>query len=215
MTARIAKTLRRPRGRPLVAESRRTREDLLVCAERLFGRHGYGVTTIDELARANKVAISAVYHHFGSKAALFVAAAADSSGAALGRLEAAVESSTDFRGRLRALVRSAASLHEEPERALFAVNLELEARRHPELRPGIVALLEPFLKLYDRVAADAVANGEAPSGLNREALSRLVRSIVVGVARSSDLEGGQVARNLLIRAYDALIGSATAFAPRR
>jgi AcrR family transcriptional regulator len=48
-----------------------TRAAIVSSARRLFGSRGYAATSIDEVAAAARVTKGAVYHHFGSKEALF------------------------------------------------------------------------------------------------------------------------------------------------
>jgi AcrR family transcriptional regulator len=48
-----------------------TRSAVVGAARELFGRQGYGETTIDEIAAAAGVAKGAVYHHFATKERLF------------------------------------------------------------------------------------------------------------------------------------------------
>lgn len=50
-----------------------TRTAVLVAAEQLFTDPGYAVATLDEVAELARVTKGAVYHHFGSKPALFQA----------------------------------------------------------------------------------------------------------------------------------------------
>ena len=48
-----------------------TRLAILASARRLFGAHGYGATSIDDIARDARVTKGAVYHHFETKDELF------------------------------------------------------------------------------------------------------------------------------------------------
>jgi AcrR family transcriptional regulator len=50
-----------------------TRAALLAAGRLLFGRDGYAVTSVDDLAREARVTTGALYHHFPGKAALFEA----------------------------------------------------------------------------------------------------------------------------------------------
>lgn len=62
------------RGRRSQAESARTRQCILDCAERLFARKGYRGVGTREVARIAGVQPYTVQHHFGSKVNLFEAA---------------------------------------------------------------------------------------------------------------------------------------------
>src|SRR5689334_21636177 len=50
-----------------------TSEAILTAARRLFGTQGFAATTMDEIAEAARIAKGAVYHHFGTKEAVFEA----------------------------------------------------------------------------------------------------------------------------------------------
>jgi TetR/AcrR family transcriptional regulator, mexJK operon transcriptional repressor len=58
-------------GRPTKEETPQRREQLLVEATRVFLNYGYGLSSIDVLAREAHVAKRTIYQHFGSKAELF------------------------------------------------------------------------------------------------------------------------------------------------
>jgi AcrR family transcriptional regulator len=50
-----------------------TRTAILQTARKLFGEHGFGATTIDQIGAGAGVAKGAVYHHFPTKEAIFEA----------------------------------------------------------------------------------------------------------------------------------------------
>jgi AcrR family transcriptional regulator len=50
-----------------------TRTAILQAARKLFGEHGFGATTIDQIGAGAGVAKGAVYHHFPTKEAVFEA----------------------------------------------------------------------------------------------------------------------------------------------
>ena len=50
-----------------------TRGALVAAGRRLFGKHGFRATSVEDLAREARVTTGALYHHFPTKAALFEA----------------------------------------------------------------------------------------------------------------------------------------------
>jgi AcrR family transcriptional regulator len=50
-----------------------TRAALIAAGRRLFGRHGFAATSVDDLAREARVTTGALYHHFSTKTKLFEA----------------------------------------------------------------------------------------------------------------------------------------------
>jgi AcrR family transcriptional regulator len=50
---------------------RQTQAALVAAGRRLFGRHGFAATSVEDLARDAQVTTGALYHHFQNKTALF------------------------------------------------------------------------------------------------------------------------------------------------
>jgi AcrR family transcriptional regulator len=65
---RVAEPVQKTR---LAERSEACIETLLRVARQTFGEHGYAATSLDGLAAAARLTKGAVYHHFGSKEALF------------------------------------------------------------------------------------------------------------------------------------------------
>jgi len=60
-------------GRPSRAEARQLGERILDIATRLFMSHGYGATSIEEIARRARISKRTFYHRFRDKPEIFVA----------------------------------------------------------------------------------------------------------------------------------------------
>ena len=72
MPQRLSRTqLHSTGGRPTKEEALQRRENLLIAATRVFLDYGYGIASIDLLAREAHVAKRTIYQQFGSKADLF------------------------------------------------------------------------------------------------------------------------------------------------
>lgn len=71
MTASPAPNPVRKRGRPTAAERVQRRAQILDAALDVFLRHGFGNTTIEQLAQAAHVSKRTIYSYFGDKAAVF------------------------------------------------------------------------------------------------------------------------------------------------
>lgn len=52
-------------------KSERSRRHILDAALELFSHHGYGATSVRDIAEGAKVSIGSVYHHFGDKETVF------------------------------------------------------------------------------------------------------------------------------------------------
>jgi AcrR family transcriptional regulator len=53
-------------------QAEQTREEILLATRALFGKHGYGTTTIKDIAAAAEVSVQTVYDSVGSKSALLL-----------------------------------------------------------------------------------------------------------------------------------------------
>ena len=53
--------------KPRAARTRATRRRIVDAAAALFVEHGYGVTTLEQIAARAGVAVQTVYFHFGNK----------------------------------------------------------------------------------------------------------------------------------------------------
>lgn len=63
-----------PQPKPIRADSRQTREDILQASVNLFGDRGFAGTSMRAIADAAGVNLAAMNYHFGSKAQLFTEA---------------------------------------------------------------------------------------------------------------------------------------------
>lgn len=71
MTVSSRRTPERKRGRPTAAERVQRRSQILDAALAVFLEHGFGNTTIEQLAQAARVSKRTIYSYFGDKAAVF------------------------------------------------------------------------------------------------------------------------------------------------
>jgi AcrR family transcriptional regulator len=89
--------------RASAADAARTAQRVLDVASGLFATRGFGQVSLDGVARAADVTRGAVYHHYGNKAGLFGAVAAQlQARVADDVVEAADRAGTDPRARLSA-----------------------------------------------------------------------------------------------------------------
>ncbi|HYF62682.1 MAG TPA: helix-turn-helix domain-containing protein [Herpetosiphonaceae bacterium] len=72
-----------------------TRQALLAAARDLFARDGYAETSIDDIARHERLTKGALYHHFKNKKELFEAVVDDCLGAMAAKVAAAFQQAAD------------------------------------------------------------------------------------------------------------------------
>lgn len=118
-------------GRRLSAYSQRKLDQILAAARTLFTRHGYGTTSMVQVAAEAKVGKATVYSHFATKADLFAAVVAAESRSRL--TELAPRPGGDVTETLRRFARQAFELLLNPSTTSKLRMIAAEAERFPEL----------------------------------------------------------------------------------
>ena len=143
----------RPRGRP-AGGSVGGRDRVLAAALELFPRSGYASTTVEDLVTTAGVTTPVLYHHFGTKAGLYVAAAEHVYGVVLDRYEAVLAGDPTFAEAIDRMMDLAAVLRDEqPLLAPMMLAVVIDTQRDPELAERLSPTLRAFRQLFDRVAA--------------------------------------------------------------
>ena len=144
-------------GRPADGPAASKREIICDAATRTFLREGYGAS-MDAVAAAAGVSKQTIYHHFGSKEALFRAIVEDLTGEFLNVLEECERVSDDPARTLSALARVFLSLVLSPKALALHRIVVCEAARFPDLArevydagPGrTVSRLADWIERQDR-----------------------------------------------------------------
>jgi AcrR family transcriptional regulator len=142
----------RPQRAPGIA----TRRRLLDAGRLIFARDGVSGAATGDIVNEAGVAPTALYHHFGSKAGLFLAVAGEVYELFIGGLRGAVDQTTDFHSALDALITRAGELHaSDPTIAPMAITVQLEVQRSATLRHELAEPLAAFRQLADDIARTA------------------------------------------------------------
>jgi AcrR family transcriptional regulator len=151
---------RRNSGRP-PAGAAPVRDALLRAGATLFSTSGYaGASTRAILADAGATA-PALYHHFGNKTGLYIAAAATAQEHVLNALTAATTDHATIAERVPALLEAATLLRREhPNVAKYLSVIRQDVSRHPEL--GELVCYEAR---FDELWQSVVKGVESGSGL--------------------------------------------------
>ncbi|HEY1970070.1 MAG TPA: TetR/AcrR family transcriptional regulator [Pseudonocardia sp.] len=151
-------TLMRAPDRPKRAPGIATRRRLLDAGRLIFARDGVSGAATQDIVDTAGVAPTALYHHFGSKAGLFLAVAGEVYELFLGGLRSALDGVPDFDAALDALITRAGELHVgDPTIAPMAITVQLEVQRSARLRQELAGPLAAFRDLADDIAAMAPA----------------------------------------------------------
>jgi AcrR family transcriptional regulator len=128
---------KRPRlGRPPAADSARRRSDIIAAARRRFADLGYTATTLSAVAHDAGITLSALYHYFEEKPALFEAVFYDTIEETWGRIRAALDQDTAGPAgpvRLIEVILSASAEIDRSALMFLTLTAPIEAARHPEL----------------------------------------------------------------------------------
>jgi AcrR family transcriptional regulator len=125
----------RPRiGRPPDSDAAGTRRRIIDAARRAFAAEGFAAATNRGIAMASGVTTGAVYHHFGSKEALYLAVYTDAHDQVYDRFLASVDGRATFLDMFDAVLDEAAKVNRrDPSLAAFIGSARVDRRRHQEL----------------------------------------------------------------------------------
>ncbi len=171
----------RPRGRPAGSTAKDTKADLLRAARVVFAEHGYAGSSIGQIVERAGVTPPVLYHHFDSKARLYIAATQEIHDLVLTRLEAAVAQSDTITECVDQILAESARMHsDDPTMAAFIVSAPVAVEIYPELGPVSVELgrITAFL---DRVVR---RTGGIPGHTNADS-TRALRMLFWGMTRLS------------------------------
>lgn len=175
-------------GRPPDTDSADTRRRILDVARGAFATRGYESTTNRTLAAEAGLTAGAIYHHFGSKAELYVAVQQDAIGRVTERFLAAVAEAATFLGKFESLLDEAHEMNvQDPTLALFLGAFRVDIQRNPELALAMQGTQRGTRHFSELIVAVGVSTGEiAPE--DQAAAVALVRVFLVGLtdAVSSD-----------------------------
>ena len=170
-------------GRPAAADSARRRSDIIAAARRRFADSGYAATTLSGVAHDAGITLSALYHYFEEKSALFEAVFYDTIEDTWGRIRAALNQKTDGPAGPVDLIEVILSASAEIDRSaimFLTLTAPIEAGRHPELGH----LLERRAKMQEAqiraVVEPAFQAGRLPGFADIETAVAATRIIMMG-----------------------------------
>ncbi|GAA3890819.1 ScbR family autoregulator-binding transcription factor [Leifsonia kafniensis] len=161
-----------------------TREAIVTGAATAFQAHGYGMTSLAEIAEASGVTKGALYFHFDSKEAIALAVI-DAQHAAAGTIGVALHESgtTGIAATLTASFAFARQLRENPiARAGIRLTLEASSFQTPVVGPYLdwIAWIEGYL-------VEAAAAGDLREEVNPSTLAHLIIPAFTGVQMVSEV----------------------------
>lgn len=175
---------------------------ILDAAIAVMAEHGYHGTSVRDIAVRAGVSPAALYHHFASKQQVLATIMERGIDALLQRTREALDAVGDRPAdRLRALVEVQVLFHLEDQRGTLLGTSELRALEEPVLSTHRAKRAQQQ-RLFDRVVADGVAQGEFTTPLPDEA-ARAIVVMCTGVA-SWYSPKGPLSRDEVVRRYQRL-----------
>jgi AcrR family transcriptional regulator len=147
-------------GRPVGNTSALTRQRILEVAHRKFSALGYAAATTPEIVAEAGVSQSVLYHHFGSKAALYTAVLVRQMDITIDAFEAAIAGRTKLLDRIDGMLEALTIIGPlyGPDNPIMVV-APFEVRRNPELRGARTQLRrnEEFMTRLVKESEDVTA----------------------------------------------------------
>jgi AcrR family transcriptional regulator len=204
--ARVPARRGRRLGRPPGADGAETRRKLIEAARDHFARDGYAMTTLKDIATSLGMTTGAVYHYFPSKTELFIAVAEDTAEAFTAAMNEQVDPDAPFKIRSKETFDVIALLNARmPNMAAFVLTLDLEGPRYPELAETQKRLTETRDAFFRQLVADAARRKEFRDGIRTEAVTDLIETLRLGMARFQAQTGSVRRHRAMVSALEALL----------
>ena len=189
---------RKPQARAAV-----TRDLLLRAAEQVFARVGYETAQVDEIADAAGFSKGALYAHFASKEALFLALYEVKIASDRTTLRRALDRAPTRADKIDAFRRFYIDLSREKAWSLLALEVKLFIKRHPRVRGRLREIDARVGDSIQEALTRLLGNSARPAG---EALGGIVSALVLEAALEPDVLSERKIRAMLGTTFDALLG---------
>jgi AcrR family transcriptional regulator len=189
---------RKPQERTAV-----TRDRLLRAAERAFARVGYEAAQVDEIADAAGFSKGALYAHFKSKEALFLALYQAKTASYEAKLRHLLDSAPTRQEKIDVFRSFYVDLSKDKDWALIVLEVKLFIRRHPEVRGRFRQIDEHVENGIRGELTRLFGNAARAPG---EALGGIFSALVLEAALEPDVLPERKMRAILSTIFDALLG---------
>ncbi|MBO0676395.1 TetR/AcrR family transcriptional regulator [Mycolicibacterium sp. S2-37] len=193
-----AKTAQRALGRPVGADSARTRKEIVRAAREVLNERGYSGMTFQAIAKRTGLSRPTLHYYFAGREDLYVAIVEEARSVIAHCATVAVESPT-LLGRLTAFVDAIREVDTRDRSMMpFLISARLEYHRNPELQATGDSPIRPFLC---RLVDDAVRSGELSPDTEVEVVADMLQVTLYGMAFHAAFTGsgdlGPITRQLI------------------
>jgi AcrR family transcriptional regulator len=170
-------------GRPPGVDGEDTVKRILGVAERQFATVGYAAATNKTISDECGLSTAAIYHHIGTKIALYRAVSETVYPSMIDAFREALGGLPDFRARFGAILEESIRLNQaRPSLAGFVMGAPVEARRHPELREIVDQYFGRIEQFVGRLVDEARMAGELDPRVATADIVDTMLSIMHGLA---------------------------------
>ncbi len=175
---------KRQRGRPEGRSGEESRARLIANASQLFARHGFESVKLSDVAEASGMTAAAVYNHFGSKDALFIAAVVEVYDHIAAIFDKAADIDGHWHERLNAILVAAAGIYRSDGFFHGIGNAaQTQLLRAPDSYHPLLEARLGVIRIFQRILRDAVMAGELPDEMNVNVAGELLMGFVMnGIA---------------------------------
>lgn len=208
MSAAATRTsTKRRRGRPEGRSGEESRARLITNASQLFARHGFESVKLSDVAEASGITAAAVYNHFGSKDALFIAAVVDVYDHIAATFEKASDIGGPWQGRLNAILAAASGIYRTDGFFHGIGNAaQTQLLRDPDIFHPLLEARLGVTRIFQRILRDGVAAGELSDDLNVNVAGELLTAFVMnGIASVTQFRPDQKDFDQTVSAFRALL----------
>lgn len=151
-----------------------------------FARSGYQSTTNQDVATMAGVTTGALYHYFDSKEDLYIEVFESVEATIFETYRARTRELTDFFEVLDHVLDASVEINRENSAiAAFWINLEHEARRHPELAPLAERQRHESFTFWRESVQRGRASGSISPAVDDETTVHVIASVIGGLSRLS------------------------------
>lgn len=193
-------------GRPPGVDGEDTVRRILGVAERQFASHGYGTTTNKTIADECDLSAAALYHHFGTKVALYEAVSESVYPSMIEAYRGGLGDAGGLRARIKVIMNVSIELNRHrPSLAGFVMGAPVEARRHPELGEIVSRHFGVVERFIEQLVDDARTAGELADDVRRIDVVDMLLSILHGFAHLAYRSDSPERHAHVVRVFERLL----------
>lgn len=171
------------------ARAKRTRDDLLEAARRVFAGRGYAGATIDDITAAAGVSKGAYYFHFETKEDILVALVTDWAAEVSEGVHELARTGDLERAGLRAALHRLFSVGNSTWQPRLVLEFLSQAEQHERVGQALVAAQDAWRGAMSKLISRARRAGAADEGLSPDAIAAALLAIRDGLLMQACLPG--------------------------